>query len=608
MVVYLAAISIRAVAQDASSPKPTTPAAQVQLGKKYLAQKDYLNAMIWYRQAAEKGNAPAQNDVGWLYQNGWGVKQDYAEAATWYRKAADQGNATAQCNLGWLYRKGFGVNQDYSEAMTWFRKAGNQGDVKAQTNIGWLYEKGFGVNQDYAEAMIWYRKAADQNDSDAQNNIGWLYEKGLGVKQDYSQALTLYLQVANRGDAKAQTTVGWFYETGRGVKRDYGEAMAWFYRAAEKGNAQAQNNLGWLYENGLGVLPDDAKALTWYRKAADQGHAQAKGNIGRLSPSGAPDTLETKQNQAPPPVISEKGSVPTVVLPNGIHAPREIYSAEPEYSEQARKAMLTGTVLLSMFVDAAGQPRDLKVLTPIGSGLDEKAVDAIKKWKFEPATKDGTPVAVQLMVQVNFRLYGSGVGKVEIVNGPEGANIDSYLSPYMSKASACWTKLTEDKTYTPSIKQGQVTVQFAITRDGRVGATEMASSSGDDRLDRGARECVSTPKPVAALPVAFRGNELLVQMQFLYNGGVSLVPVRPQLLRGGRKQFHIEVAGIASEAAEWSVTGAGCTELACGTVSSDGLYTAPEVVPDPPFVRVKGTLAGANPVPASAVVTLVGEN
>jgi len=86
------------------------------------------------------------------------------------------------------------------------------------------------------------------------------------------------------------------------------------------------------------------------------------------------------------------------------------------------------------------------------------------------------------------------------------------------------------------------------------------------------------------------------------------VPVRPQLLRGGRKQFHIEVAGIASEAAEWSVTGAGCTELACGTVSFDGLYTAPEVVPDPPFVRVKGTLAGANPVPASAVVTLVGEN
>src|SRR6267142_2063538 len=438
--VYLAAISIRAVAQDASSPKPTTPAAQVQLGKKYLAQKDYLNAMIWYRQADEKGNAPAQNDVGWLYQNGWGVKQDYAEAATWYRKAADQGNATAQCN------------------------------------IGWLYEKGFGVNQDYAQAMIWYRKAADQNDSDAEGNIGWFYEKGLGVKQDYSQALTWYLQAANRGDAKAQTNVGWFYETGRGVKRDYGEAMAWFYRAAEKGNAQAQNNLGWLYENGLGVLPDDAKALTWYRKAADQGHAQAKGNIGRLSPSGAPDTLETKQNQAPPPVISEKGSVPTVVLPNGIHAPREIYSAEPEYSEQARKAMLTGTVLLSMIVDAAGQPRDLKVLTPIGSGLDEKAVDAIKKWKFEPATKDGTPVAVQLMVQVNFRLYGSGVGKVEIVNGPEGANIDSYLSPYMFKASACWTKLTGDKTYTPSIKQGQVTVQFAITRDGRVGATEMASS------------------------------------------------------------------------------------------------------------------------------------
>ena len=98
LVVYLAS-HILAVSQ-ASSPKPATPAAQLQLGNKYLEEKDYSNAMIWFRQAAEKSEPIAQNNIGWLYENGFGVKQDYAEAVTWYRKAADQGYAKAQVNLG----------------------------------------------------------------------------------------------------------------------------------------------------------------------------------------------------------------------------------------------------------------------------------------------------------------------------------------------------------------------------------------------------------------------------------------------------------------------------------------------------------------------------
>ena len=58
-----------------------------------------------------------------------------------------------------------------------------------------------------------------------------------------------------------------------------------------------------------------------------------------------------------------------------------------------------------MIVGADGVPRDIKVLRGIGKGLDEKAVEAVTKWKFEPATKDGKPVAVVINVEVNFRLY-----------------------------------------------------------------------------------------------------------------------------------------------------------------------------------------------------------
>jgi hypothetical protein len=84
---------------------------------------------------ADQANAVAQNNLGRLYQNGWGVPQDYAEAARWYHKAADQGNADAQNNLGWLYQNGWGVPQDYAEALRWYRKAADQGNADAQSMV-----------------------------------------------------------------------------------------------------------------------------------------------------------------------------------------------------------------------------------------------------------------------------------------------------------------------------------------------------------------------------------------------------------------------------------------------------------------------------------------
>ncbi len=75
--------------------------------------------MAWFSKAASQHNADGQNNLGWLYHEGWGVKQDYAEALTWFRKAADQGNSRAQENLALLYQNGLGTSQDYAEALTW---------------------------------------------------------------------------------------------------------------------------------------------------------------------------------------------------------------------------------------------------------------------------------------------------------------------------------------------------------------------------------------------------------------------------------------------------------------------------------------------------------
>ncbi len=89
----------------------------------------------------------------------------------------------------------------------------------------------------------------------------------------------------------------------------------------------------------------------------------------------------------------------------GVSAPRVLENPSPDYSEEARKAKYQGTVVLWLIVDANGKPRDVRVARSLGMGLDQKAIEAVRLWKFQPALKDGSPVAVQINVEVNFHLY-----------------------------------------------------------------------------------------------------------------------------------------------------------------------------------------------------------
>ena len=85
---------------------------------------DYDAALRVWRPLAEQGNAGAQLNVGFMYDNGYGVPQNYQEAIKWYRRAAEQGNNRAQFNLGLMYDNGDGVPQDYVQAHMWYDLAG----------------------------------------------------------------------------------------------------------------------------------------------------------------------------------------------------------------------------------------------------------------------------------------------------------------------------------------------------------------------------------------------------------------------------------------------------------------------------------------------------
>lgn len=89
----------------------------------------------------------------------------------------------------------------------------------------------------------------------------------------------------------------------------------------------------------------------------------------------------------------------------GVSAPRVVYQVDPEFSEEARKAKFQGTCTLMLVVDASGRPTNIRVASSLGMGLDEKAIEAAKKWRFEPAMKDGHAVAVEIALEVDFHLY-----------------------------------------------------------------------------------------------------------------------------------------------------------------------------------------------------------
>jgi TonB family protein len=96
-----------------------------------------------------------------------------------------------------------------------------------------------------------------------------------------------------------------------------------------------------------------------------------------------------------PPVYQAGGSVTRPVV---------IYQVEPDYSDEARRAKVEGVVTIYFEVNERGLPQNLRIFRPLGMGLDEKAIEAVLKWRFRPGYKDGKPVTVTSQIVITFRL------------------------------------------------------------------------------------------------------------------------------------------------------------------------------------------------------------
>ena len=197
-------------------------------------------AIFAYRDAASQGYAPAQNELGKVYQFGWfGIDRDSEQALQWYLKAAspdlngvdfgEKGYAHAQNNIGKMYLVGDGVRRDSKEAFKWYQMAAAQDNAEAQFHLGLLYYNGEGINQDVKEAFKWYQMAAAQDYLDAQNTLAYMYLEGKGVPTNPEMARRLLFAAAQQGNAIAQVNIGQMFEEGVDeISKDYIEAYYWY--------------------------------------------------------------------------------------------------------------------------------------------------------------------------------------------------------------------------------------------------------------------------------------------------------------------------------------------------------------------------------------------
>lgn len=230
-----------------------------------MNQSEISEEMLALIQSAKQGNAAAQNNLGWMYQQNEG---NIHEANVWYRRSAEQGYSHAQNNIGAIYQNGLGVEQNDSEAVKWYRKAAEQNNILAQYNLGCMYRNGRGVDQNDNEAIFWFRKSAEQNYAYAQNALGWMYHYGKGVDISLSDAVAWYRKAAQQEHVYAMFNMGFMCKNGEGIDPNLTEAVSWYRKAAEHGDANSQFNLGLMYIFGDGVEKDYIQAKELFHKAA----------------------------------------------------------------------------------------------------------------------------------------------------------------------------------------------------------------------------------------------------------------------------------------------------------------------------------------------------
>ncbi len=178
-----------------------------------IDDKDYVFAVQELNRLIKVGDHTdeAYFNLAKLYENGLGVAKDEMQALAFYRKAAESGDEKAALKVGNAYFLGRGIDRNYAEAYRWFKQSADKGNYAAQYNIGLMLDEGKGLRKDPVKAFEFYKKSAEQGYGPAQYALGGMFLKGIGTPQDFTAAIRWYKLAADQGDSQAQMDLAKLY-------------------------------------------------------------------------------------------------------------------------------------------------------------------------------------------------------------------------------------------------------------------------------------------------------------------------------------------------------------------------------------------------------------
>lgn len=207
---------------------------------------------------------------------------DFETARTLWKQAAAKGDASAQYNLGLIHAEGRGVLRNPGIAINWWRLAAENGHAQAQHNLALAYISGETIVPGTAgkprveEAIMWLRRAADAGLASSRYALGTLLLVRANNEDERSEAIKFLTSAAHQGLVEAQFFLGRCYFDGDGVEIDRREALALFLKSAAAGHAPAQDRIAALYQSGDYVPQDMVEALAWANLASQSGLAAAE--------------------------------------------------------------------------------------------------------------------------------------------------------------------------------------------------------------------------------------------------------------------------------------------------------------------------------------------
>jgi TonB family protein len=255
----------------------------------------------------------------------------------------------------------------------------------------------------------------------------------------------------------------------------------------------------------------------------------------------------------------------------------------------------------------------IAVLMVSGTSLFAQSVPLSAEKKQEPSASTATSQA-----PTGSADYGCGQQTtLDVLSDTRGVDFGPYLARVAHDVRMNWSRVIPESAKSPVMKKGKACIEFAILKDGRISGMKLVYSSGDVALDRAAWAGITASRPFRPLPVEFPGLYLTLRLKFLYNPSAgdakaqaanpdkrSYIVVSPgsvELASGARQQFSVSVEGSAKPVVIWNVS---CAASFCGTISPEGLYTAPSNIPNPTTVTVLATVASDPLKTDSAIVTI----